>query len=105
MDRRDFLATVPLALIANVIPQSDSSAVDPAKNLAGNAATTSSASAPHDLDFATALQAAEAIRSKKVSSLELTRRVFERIDRYNPQLNAFAFQLREEALAQAKKAD
>lgn len=35
----------------------------------------------------------------------MTRRIFQRTDRYNPQLNAFVYQLREEALAQAKKAD
>ena len=59
----------------------------------------------HELDFATALQAAEAIRTKKISSVELTQRMFARIDHYNPQLNVFAYQLREDALAQAKKAD
>ena len=59
----------------------------------------------HDLDFASALQAAEAIRRKQVSSLELTQRAFARIDKYNPQLNAFVYQTRDEALAQAKKAD
>ncbi len=52
-----------------------------------------------------ALQAAEAIRNRRVSSVELTRRTFERLDRHNPQLNAFAYQLRDEALAQARKAD
>ena len=40
-----------------------------------------------------------------MSSLELVHRVFERIDRYNPRLNAFVYQLREEALARARKAD
>ena len=35
----------------------------------------------HDLDFASALEAAEAIRKKQVSSLELTQRAFARIDR------------------------
>jgi amidase len=65
----------------------------------------SSAPAAHELDFATALQAAEAIQSRKISSVELTQQMFARIDRYNPQLNAFVYQLREEALAQAKKAD
>jgi len=59
----------------------------------------------HELDFASALQAAEAIRKKEVSSVELTRHVFERIERYNPAVNAFAYQLKEDALAQAKKAD
>ena len=65
----------------------------------------SASAAAHDLDFATALQAAEAIRTKKISSVELTERMFARIDHYNPQLNVFAYQLREDALAQAKKAD
>jgi amidase len=59
----------------------------------------------HEIDFASALQAAEAIRKKQVSSVELTRRVFERIDKYNPALNAFAYQLREEAMSQARAAD
>ena len=58
-----------------------------------------------ELNFASALAAAEAIRSKRVSSVELTRHVFERIDRYNSSLNAFCFQMREEALAQARRAD
>ena len=61
--------------------------------------------AAHDLDFASALQAAEAIRKKQISSLELTQRAFARIDKFNPQLNAFVYQTREEALTQAKKAD
>ena len=61
--------------------------------------------AAHDLDFASALQAAEAIRKKQISSLELTQRAFARIDKFNPQLNAFVYQTRDEALAQAKKAD
>jgi amidase len=69
------------------------------------AAAFTSGAASHELDFASALQAAEAIRKKGVSSVELTRHVFERIDRYNPALNAFAYQLKEDALAQAKKAD
>jgi amidase len=68
------------------------------------AASTSGAPS-HELDFASALQAAEAIRKKQVSSVELTRHVFERVDRYNPAINAFAYQLKEDALAQARKAD
>lgn len=58
-----------------------------------------------DLDFAPALEAAAAIKSKRVSSLELTRRMIERIDKYNAKLNAFAYQMREQALAQARDAD
>lgn len=69
------------------------------------AAAQSSGETRHELDFASALAAAEAIRAKRVSSVELTRHVFERIDRYNPTINAFAYQLRDDALARAKKAD
>jgi Asp-tRNA(Asn)/Glu-tRNA(Gln) amidotransferase A subunit family amidase len=68
-------------------------------------AAFSSGGPAHELDFASALQAAEAIRKKQVSSVELTRRVFERIERYNPAINAFAYQLKEDALAQAKASD
>lgn len=57
------------------------------------------------LEFGSALDAAEAIRKKHISSFELTQQTFERIDKFNPQLNAFAYQLREEALARAKQAD
>jgi hypothetical protein len=104
MNRRDFLVTVPLALAASTLPVSDVFAAPAAtKHRAGE--QSSSASAPHELDFASALQAADAIRTKKISSVELTQRMFARIDRYNPQLNVFAYQLREDALAQAKKAD
>jgi len=117
MNRRDFLATVPLALAASTLPASEIFA-PPSAAKPGAAAQNSSplasgnkaqgaavAAVPHELDFATALQAAEAIRTKKVSSVELTERIFARIDRHNPQLNVFAYQLREDALAQAKKAD
>src|SRR5579862_5595632 len=55
-----------------------------------------------DLDFSSALDAAEAIRRKRVSSSELTRRIFERIDRLNPKLNAFVHKLRDDALARAR---
>ncbi|MCU1311288.1 MAG: putative amidase [Candidatus Angelobacter sp.] len=104
MDRRDFLATLPLAIAANALPDLKISELGARKH--DDAITTaSSGTNAQDLDFASALQAAEAIRKKEVSSVELTKRVFERIDRYNPQLNAFAYQLREDALLQAKKAD
>ncbi|HTS69873.1 MAG TPA: amidase [Terriglobia bacterium] len=66
---------------------------------------TSATSTSNEMDFVSALEAAEAIRRKQVSSVELTQRIFERIDRYNGSLNAFAYQLREDALTQARKAD
>ncbi|MDE3108503.1 MAG: amidase [Acidobacteriota bacterium] len=57
------------------------------------------------LAFCSALDAAGAIRAKKISSLELTRYTFERIERHNPALNAFVYQLKDSALAQARQAD
>lgn len=68
-------------------------------------APTFSGAAPNEIGFLSALQAAEAIRAKKISSVELTRHIFERIERYNPSLNAFVYQLKDAALAQAQKAD
>ena len=71
-----------------------------------SAATAFSSGVPSgDLDFVSALRAAEAIRKKEVSSVELTRHVFERIERYNPAINAFVYRLKEDALVRAKAAD
>jgi amidase len=60
---------------------------------------------PFNPDFASALEAAEAIRNREVSAMELTEQTFRRIDAYQPKLNAYVYQLRDEALASAKKAD
>ena len=60
---------------------------------------------PFDPDFGTAVDAAAAIRSKKVSSVELTEHTFRRIDAFQPALNAYVYQLRDEALATAARAD
>jgi amidase len=57
------------------------------------------------LEFAAALDAAEAIRQRRISCLELTTLVLQRIDRYNPALNAIVNLLRDEALAAARAAD
>jgi amidase len=45
------------------------------------------------------------MQAKRISSVELTRHVFKRIDRFNPAVNAFSYQLRDAALLQAQKAD
>ena len=58
-----------------------------------------------DPDFGSALEAAAAIRDRKISSLELTQHTFRRIDAFQPKVNAYVYQLREEALAAAKRAD
>lgn len=61
--------------------------------------------ATFDRNFGSAIGAAAAIRTRKISSVELTRHVFERIDRFQPKLNAFVYQMRDEALAQARRTD
>jgi amidase len=58
-----------------------------------------------DLDFASALDAARAIRSGKVSSVELTTRVLERIAQHNAKLNAIVTLTADAALARAREAD
>lgn len=58
-----------------------------------------------DADFGTALEAAAAIQARQVSSEELTKHVFRRIDRFEPKLNTFVYELRGEALAAARKID
>jgi amidase len=58
-----------------------------------------------DPDFGTATDAAAAIRNKKISSVELTQHTLRRIDAFQPTLNAYVYQLRDEALASAARAD
>src|SRR5262245_53221477 len=57
-----------------------------------------------DLPFASPLDAARAIRDGRVSSLELTRLMFDRIDRYRS-VNAVVTLMRDEALERARAAD
>jgi amidase len=58
-----------------------------------------------DLDFASAVAAADAIRRGEVSSVELTQRMLDRIARFNPKLNAIVTLTADAALARAKAAD
>jgi hypothetical protein len=58
-----------------------------------------------DLDFASALDAALAIRAGDVSSVELTNRMLARIARHNPKLNAIVTLTADPALARARAAD
>ena len=58
-----------------------------------------------NLAFATALEVAEAVRTRRISAVELIEQTLARIDHYNPQLNAIIWQDPEQALARAKAAD
>jgi amidase len=62
------------------------------------------AAAP-DLDFASALEAARAIRAGEVSSVELTDRMLARIALYNPRVNAVVTVTADAARARARAAD
>jgi amidase len=63
------------------------------------------ASARFAPDFASALDAAAAVKSRRISAVELTELAFHRLDRYNPKLNAVILQYREQSLARARQAD
>jgi amidase len=58
-----------------------------------------------NLKFASAFDAAEAIRRGDISSLELTQYIIQRIEQYNSDINAVVVLLKEDALKQAKIAD
>ncbi|MGB2636135.1 MAG: amidase family protein [Candidatus Acidiferrum sp.] len=109
MKRRDFVTTVTLGLTAGLPAFAENSLADfEAGSASANVIrqTSDRATSPTGrLEFASAQEAAEAIRKKHISSFELTQQTFARIDKYNPQLNAFAYQLREDALARAMQAD
>jgi amidase len=55
--------------------------------------------------FAAAAESADAVRRKRISASELVALMFQRIDRYNPALNAIVWQDREQAMARARGAD
>jgi amidase len=57
------------------------------------------------LPFASALTAAEAIRKRTISSVELTKMCFDRIRQFNPRINAIVVQLESEAMKRASEAD
>ena len=66
---------------------------------------TAAATAGFDRNFGSAGDAAAAIAARRISAVELTRHVFARIDKFQPKLNVFVYQTRDEALAQAGRID
>jgi aspartyl-tRNA(Asn)/glutamyl-tRNA(Gln) amidotransferase subunit A len=58
-----------------------------------------------ELNFLTAVEVREAFRSKRLSSVELTKAVLERIDRHNPRFNAYCLVDAEFAMAQARASE
>ena len=58
-----------------------------------------------DLAFMPAVELAQSIREKKISSLEATENFFQRIDRLDSQLNSYLTLCQDQALADARAAD
>lgn len=55
--------------------------------------------------FSSASEAAQVIREHEITSLEITKHILERINVYNPRINAIVTLMREEALERARAAD
>jgi len=60
---------------------------------------------PTELAFESTTQLANLIRTREVSSVELLKMYFDRVDQFNPQLNAIVLQIRDEALHDARSCD
>ena len=58
-----------------------------------------------DLAFLSATELADLIRTRELSSEDLLRHYLDRVDRYNPDINAIVVDLREQALVLARDAD
>ncbi len=58
-----------------------------------------------ELHYASAVQIAEMIRTKKVSSEEVVKAIYNQMEVVNPQINAVVLSCKERAILEAKKAD
>ena len=58
-----------------------------------------------ELSYMPATELAQAIRSRQVSSVEVTEHFYERINRLDPQLNSYLALCQDQALADARAAD
>ena len=72
---------------------------------AAAAATSSAAGGPEDPARLTLKKASELLRGRTVSSLELTQACLQRIEEYNPRVNAFITVTSEQALNSAQEMD
>ena len=60
---------------------------------------------PSIIVFSSTSEAAQAIRERKITSLEITEHILKRIELFNPKLNAIVTLMRDEALGRARAAD
>src|SRR3984957_20028742 len=75
----------------------------PAEGQAGNSAPAAGGNT--ELASLTLAEAAARLRARQVTSVELTEACLERIEIYNPKLDAFITVTRQQALAAAREAD
>ena len=97
IDRRRFLSTGTVALSTGLL-------AEVACDAAAATAKTSILAEP-TLPFVSALEAASAIRSRRISAVELATLMFKRIEEFNPKVNAVVTLLKDVALERAKAAD
>ena len=97
IDRRQFLSTGTVALGTGLLAEV---ACD-----AGAATAKTSILAEPALPFVSALEAAGAIRSRRISAVELATLMFKRIEEFGPKVNAVVTLLKDVALERAKAAD
>ena len=80
-------------------------ALSAAGAMAACAQSSTTATASEELAYLSLAEASARIRSRSVSPSQLTEACLERIQTYNPKLNAFITVMREQALAQARELD
>ena len=97
IDRRQFLSTGTVALSTGLLAQ----VADDAAEATGQTSILAEPALP----FVSALEAADAIRSQRISAVELTTLMFKRIEELGPKLNAVVTLLKDVALERAKAAD
>jgi len=98
--RRTFL-DASLAAVAGAMMGPEASA----KEVSPSSAGQQSAPPSEALAFLSIENASALVRAKKVSPVELTQACLSRIERFNPQLNAFITITAESALAEARQAE
>ena len=92
--RRDLLKAVAATATAASLPTDSYAAVPGAPSVP-----------VHGWQYGTASEVAQAIRSRQVSSSEITRLALDRIAQFNPKLNAVVTVVAESAIKRAKEAD
>ena len=94
IDRRTFLRNTSATVAAGAL-----------LSVLGPADRASAASHASDLEYATALDLAQAIRDKKISSVEITEHIIGRIEKFNPKLNSVVVDMTDDARKAARAAD